>query len=112
MRDGDSIALQTEVLGRYLSAINGGGASVVADRTAIQSWETFVIGGIGSGSTGTGNECGGAQLAACNCPSGFYCCPIDGSCFTAASDVIYTKCKDNAGATCHMGSSPPPVGRQ
>ncbi|HZS40099.1 MAG TPA: thaumatin family protein [Polyangia bacterium] len=44
VRDGDAIALQTEIAGRYVSAIGGGGANVVADRTAIQSWETFLIG--------------------------------------------------------------------
>src|SRR5581483_7819861 len=44
VRDGYAIALQTEIAGRYVSAIGGGGANVVADRTAIQSWETFLIG--------------------------------------------------------------------
>ena len=45
VRDGDAIALQTYLQGRYLSAINGGGDTVVADRTAIQAWETFLVGG-------------------------------------------------------------------
>jgi hypothetical protein len=112
VRNGDSIALQTYVTGNYLSALNGGGGSVVADRTAIQSWETFIVGMSGGGGGG-GNACSGSQLAACNCPSGFYCCPTDGSCFQNPSDVIYTMCKNGAAPTCLMGGSgggggPPP----
>jgi hypothetical protein len=45
INDGDQIALQTTVAGTYMSAINGGGAGVVADRTAISGWEAFVVGG-------------------------------------------------------------------
>jgi hypothetical protein len=58
IQPGDSIALQTEVAGTYWSAINGGGANVVADRTAISTWETFVIGGSGASSSGGGGSTG------------------------------------------------------
>jgi beta-glucanase (GH16 family) len=45
VRAGDAIALQTYVTGNYVSALNGGGAGVVADRTAVQAWEVFIFGG-------------------------------------------------------------------
>jgi beta-glucanase (GH16 family) len=45
INDGDQIALQTEVAGLYVSAINGGGANLLADRTAASGWEAFVVGG-------------------------------------------------------------------
>jgi hypothetical protein len=41
--------------GLYVSAINGGGAGVVADRTVLSTWETFVFGsGTGGGGGGGG----------------------------------------------------------
>jgi len=43
--DGDQIALQTQVSGLYVSAVNGGGAGMTADRPAASGWETFVVGG-------------------------------------------------------------------
>jgi beta-glucanase (GH16 family) len=55
VRDGDQIALRTFISGNYVSALQGGGDTVVADRTAVQSWETFVIGGsaaVGGGGGG------------------------------------------------------------
>jgi len=45
VNDGDQIALQTTVEGTFLSALGGGGAGVVADRTAVSGWESFVVGG-------------------------------------------------------------------
>ena len=47
--DGDQIALQTKVKGTFVSALNGGGAGVVADRAAASGWEAFVVGGGGGG---------------------------------------------------------------
>ena len=47
IHDGDQIALQTVTTGQYLSAINGGGGLITADRPAIQGWEAFVVGGNG-----------------------------------------------------------------
>lgn len=54
INDGDQIALQTKVSGLYVSAINGGGAGLVADRTAASGWEAFVVGGAGTGGGGGG----------------------------------------------------------
>ena len=42
---GDQIALATKTKGLYVSALNGGGGGLVADRTAVQGWEAFVLGG-------------------------------------------------------------------
>jgi hypothetical protein len=53
--------------------------------------------------------CTAAQLPHCNCPSGFGCCPIDGSCFTVDSDIIYTMCKTDPSLTCVMSGSPAPA---
>lgn len=50
IQSGNQVALQTVLRGLYVSAENGGGGAVVADRASIQSWETFVI-GLGGGST-------------------------------------------------------------
>jgi hypothetical protein len=104
--DGDEIALQTKTSGSWVSALDGGGGAVVADRTTVAAWETFSLGFADGG----GNACTAAQAARCNCPSGFGCCPVDGSCFQNASDVIYTQCKDVPAETCTMGGSgsPPP----
>ena len=52
-----------------------------------------------------GAACSGSELSACNCPNGFYCCPTDGSCFNDPSQVIYTQCTNNQGATCLMGAT-------
>lgn len=57
INDGDQIALQTKVLGLFVSALNGGGSGVIADRTAASGWEAFVVGGTtggGGGGGGTG----------------------------------------------------------
>ena len=35
-------------------------------------------------------SCTPAQLAVCNCPADFYCCPTNGGCFQNPADVIYT----------------------
>lgn len=58
IRNGDQVALQTKLRGLYVSAINGGGAGVVADRPQILAWETFVI-GLGTGTGGGGGGGGG-----------------------------------------------------
>jgi len=57
LQNGDQVALQTQNKGLYVSALNGGGGGVVADRTQISGWEAFVL-GIGGGGSG-----GGAQPA-------------------------------------------------
>jgi len=44
VKSGDQISLQTKTKGLYVCAINGGGDTLIADRTAVQGWETFVIG--------------------------------------------------------------------
>ena len=43
IQSGDSIALSTKTKGLFLSAQDGGGSTVVADRAAVLGWETFVI---------------------------------------------------------------------
>jgi len=45
VNDGDQIALQTKVSGLFVSAINGGGGGVTADRPTASGWEAFVVGG-------------------------------------------------------------------
>ena len=57
------------------------------------------------GGTTTTGQCSGSQLAACNCPTGYDCCPTDGSCFNDPSQVVYTQCKNNTGAVCSMGGT-------
>jgi hypothetical protein len=57
INDGDQIALQTTVLGRFVSAVNGGGAGVTGSATVASTWETFVVGG-GSGPVGGANPFG------------------------------------------------------
>ena len=42
--NGDSIGLQTYTSGQWVSAINGGGANVVASGAALNGWEAFTIG--------------------------------------------------------------------
>jgi mannan endo-1,4-beta-mannosidase len=41
--NGDQISLQTKTLGDYVSAANGGGAGVTADRPVASTWETFAL---------------------------------------------------------------------
>ncbi|MDB4969770.1 MAG: hypothetical protein JWN44_5459 [Myxococcales bacterium] len=129
IHDGDQIALQTRVRGLYVSAVDGGGGALTADRTSVSGWEAFVAGlsGGSSGGGASGGQCNDAQRSHCNCPSGFFCCPTDGSCFQNAGEVIYTQCKDSPAAVCSMsgtggggstggggpiggGSTPPPAG--
>jgi chitinase len=43
IKTGDQISLQTKTRGLYLSAQDGGGSTLVADRIAVQAWETFVF---------------------------------------------------------------------
>ena len=43
--DGDQIALATKVSGQFVSAVNGGGGALTADRAAASGWESFVVGG-------------------------------------------------------------------
>ena len=100
---GDRIALATKVSGLYVSAANGGGAGVTAAAPAIQAWETFVL-GLAAASGGEA-VCTADQLARCNCPSDFSCCPIDGSCFQNPSDIQFTMCKDNPSAACAMSGA-------
>jgi len=57
INDGDQIALQTKVLGVFVSAVNGGGAGVTGSATTASTWETFVVGG-GSGPVGGANPFG------------------------------------------------------
>jgi hypothetical protein len=90
--------------------------------TNAQRWNPTVIGaasssgggGSGSGSgggTGALAACNASQLAACNCPSTFSCCPIDGSCFESTDQIVYTKCNTDPAAACSMSgssSTPPP----
>jgi hypothetical protein len=57
INDGDQIALQTTVLGTFVSAVNGGGAGVTGTATTASTWETFVVGG-GSGPVGGANPFG------------------------------------------------------
>ncbi|HEY2512665.1 MAG TPA: RICIN domain-containing protein, partial [Polyangiaceae bacterium] len=77
--------------------------------TNAQLWNPAAIGvassGGGTTASGGGNVCAGAELATCNCPSTFSCCPIDGSCFDSASQVVFTKCKDQPAAVCSMSGS-------
>jgi hypothetical protein len=49
INDGDQISLQTKVKGLFVSATNGGGAGVTADRPTASGWEAFVVGGGGGG---------------------------------------------------------------
>ena len=83
--------------------------------TNAQRWNPTVIGTASSGgSTGgsTGgttslSQCDSTQLAACNCPSSFGCCPTDGSCFQSADQIVYTMCKNDPSSACSMGGSAP-----
>ncbi|HEX4461488.1 MAG TPA: hypothetical protein VIA18_26085, partial [Polyangia bacterium] len=66
INNGDQISLQTKTLGEYVSAANGGGAGVTADRTVASGWETFALeilsggGTAGGGGTSGGGGGGGA----------------------------------------------------
>jgi chitinase len=51
INDGDQISLQTEVMGLFVSAANGGGAGITADRPTASGWEAFVVGGSGATTT-------------------------------------------------------------
>jgi hypothetical protein len=111
---GAQVALQTKVSGHFLSAVNGGGGAVRADRTAAGGWETFGLtitgstgGGGGGGGGGSGGSCSTSQLAQCNCPADFYCCPTNGGCFQNPADVIFTLCKDNPASACKMPGAGP-----
>jgi hypothetical protein len=53
IHNGDSFALQTKTKGLFVSALNGGGGDVVADRAQILGWETFVLGTSGGGGGGS-----------------------------------------------------------
>jgi hypothetical protein len=88
--------------------------------TNAQRWNPTVIGGASSGGSGSGGsgatgalaQCDSAELAACNCPSSFSCCPTDGSCFQSLDQVVYTMCKNDPSSACSMGgstSSPTPT---
>ncbi len=79
--------------------------------TNAQRWNPTVIGTASTGGGSSGGSCDAAQLAHCNCPNGYSCCPTDGSCFQAASQVVYTMCKNDPASACTMGgtSSSPPV---
>ena len=81
--------------------------------TNAQLWNPAAIGvlssGSGSGSTTGGgssstglSQCTSAELAKCNCPSTFSCCPTDGSCFQSLDQIVYTMCKDDQAAACSM----------
>ena len=79
--------------------------------TNAQRWNPTVIGASGGGGGGTSlGTCDAAQLAHCNCPSTFSCCPTDGSCFQSESQIVFTMCKNDPASACTMGggSSPPP----
>ena len=96
--------------------------------TNAQRWNPTVIGAAsGGGSSSGGSSAGGsssgggssglaqctsAQLAECNCPSSFSCCPTDGSCFQDESQIVYTMCKNDPSLACSMSgassSSPSP----
>ncbi len=52
--DGDQVALQTKTLGRYVSALDGGGSTISADRTSVSGWEAWII-GLGSATGGGGD---------------------------------------------------------
>ena len=112
INSGDQVALQTKLSGQYVSAVNGGGGGVTADRAAASSWESFVLTLTASASTLP--VCTASQRTTCNCPSDFSCCPSDGSCFQNPSDVQFTTCKTNPAAACAMsgtgggGTTPPP----
>jgi hypothetical protein len=57
---GNQLALQTTAKQLFLSALEGGGGGVTADRTSADAWETFVLGGPpGSGSGADGGSDGG-----------------------------------------------------
>jgi chitinase len=45
---GDRVQLQTKTKGLFVSALNGGGDTVVADRAVASGWETFIIDGVQS----------------------------------------------------------------
>lgn len=49
VNNGDQIALQTRTLNLFVSALNGGGSGLLADRPQAQGWEAFVVGGSGGG---------------------------------------------------------------
>ena len=77
------------------------------NQTSAQRWNPTVIGvaSTGGSSSGGGSSlaaCTGAELAACNCPGGFSCCPTDGSCFQSMDQVVYTMCKNDPSSACAM----------
>lgn len=43
VQSGDEISLCTVLTGQYVSAAEGGGGDVTADRTAVSGWEAFII---------------------------------------------------------------------
>jgi len=76
---GDQVSLQTKTKGLYVCAVNGGGGTLVADRTAVQGWETFVL-GVGGSITPTPS----ARLIA-------YLPNYEGSFATFAQTIDFTK---------------------
>jgi hypothetical protein len=80
--------------------------------TNAQRWNPTVIGGAPSsgGTPSTGGStslapCDSAELAACNCPSTFSCCPTDGSCFQSESQIVFTQCKNDPSLACSMSGT-------
>ncbi len=81
--------------------------------TSAQTWNPTVIGTTSSGgggsssggSTGGLATCNASQLAHCNCPGTFSCCPTDGSCFQTADQVVYTMCKNDPASACSMSGA-------
>jgi len=101
--------------GMYLDVAWGSsddGANVAVVRkypgSDAQKWRFAPVQQGGGSGTGSAGGCDDGQRAQCNCPSDFYCCPVDGSCFKDFSDIIYTQCKDNPSASCDMDGSASP----
>jgi beta-glucanase (GH16 family) len=65
---GDQVTLQTKTRGLFLSALNGGGSSLSADRAVASGWESFVYDKAGSSTGGGGSGGGGGGGGTTNPP--------------------------------------------
>ncbi len=78
--------------------------------TDAQRWNPTVIGTASPGAPSSLATCDAAQLARCNCPGTFSCCPTDGSCFSSLAQLVYTQCKSDPANACAMSGAAPAPG--
>jgi hypothetical protein len=106
--DGTGIAegegMKLSFLGSRLSVAVVGAALAVGCSAESPADGAPVAAQEGIAATAT-HACSPSELAVCNCPNGFYCCPNDGGCFLPFSDVQHTKCRDTPAVACAMNGA-------